>query len=230
MCMWQIKFDLIWFMQAHPDMTLQHDNATSHTARSVCDILQDRNVSVLPRPAKTWISIPLSTSGTCSIGSWGLGPFPPEMSGNLQVPWKSWVTSHCKNWQIWCSPWGGDALQYLMQLVATPDTDCYFWFWPPICSGKHYYISVSHMTVELVQCMSKCLNLVMFIQIFTHVKFVENKRSWQWKDVSFFCWVNIYLLLDSHFSGGAAAHPARLLPAAMPSCSFSLRLTQLVRH
>jgi hypothetical protein len=25
------------FLQAHPDMTLQHDNATSHTARTVCD-------------------------------------------------------------------------------------------------------------------------------------------------------------------------------------------------
>ena len=41
------------FLQAHPDMTLQHDNATSHTARSVRDFLQDRNVSVLPRPAKS---------------------------------------------------------------------------------------------------------------------------------------------------------------------------------
>ena len=38
-------------MQAHPDMTLLHDNATSHTARSVRDFLQDRNVSVLPWPA-----------------------------------------------------------------------------------------------------------------------------------------------------------------------------------
>jgi hypothetical protein len=38
------------FLQAHPDMTLQHDNATSHTARSVRDFLQDRNVSVLPWP------------------------------------------------------------------------------------------------------------------------------------------------------------------------------------
>ena len=40
-------------LQAHPDMTLQHDNATSHTARSVCDFLYDRNVSVLPWPAKS---------------------------------------------------------------------------------------------------------------------------------------------------------------------------------
>ena len=36
------------FLQAHPDITLQHDNATSHTACSVRDFLQDRNVSVLP--------------------------------------------------------------------------------------------------------------------------------------------------------------------------------------
>uniref|UniRef100_A0A673W6P1 Tc1-like transposase DDE domain-containing protein n=1 Tax=Salmo trutta TaxID=8032 RepID=A0A673W6P1_SALTR len=41
------------FLQAHPDMTLQHDNATSHTARSVRDFLQDRNVIVLPWPAKS---------------------------------------------------------------------------------------------------------------------------------------------------------------------------------
>ena len=34
-------------------MTLQHDNATSHTACSVCDFLQDRNVNVLPWPAKS---------------------------------------------------------------------------------------------------------------------------------------------------------------------------------
>ena len=41
------------FLQAHPDMTLKHDNATSHTARSVRDFLQNRNVSVLPWPAKS---------------------------------------------------------------------------------------------------------------------------------------------------------------------------------
>ena len=34
-------------------MTLQHDNATSHMARSVRDFLQDRNVSVLPWPANS---------------------------------------------------------------------------------------------------------------------------------------------------------------------------------
>uniref|UniRef100_A0AAZ3NR99 Tc1-like transposase DDE domain-containing protein n=1 Tax=Oncorhynchus tshawytscha TaxID=74940 RepID=A0AAZ3NR99_ONCTS len=41
------------FLQAHPDMALQHDIATSHTARSVRDFLQNRNVSVLPWPAKS---------------------------------------------------------------------------------------------------------------------------------------------------------------------------------
>jgi hypothetical protein len=40
-------------LQAHPDMTLQHDSATSHTAHSVCDFLEDRNVSVLPWPVKS---------------------------------------------------------------------------------------------------------------------------------------------------------------------------------
>ncbi|CDQ66609.1 unnamed protein product [Oncorhynchus mykiss] len=34
-------------------MTLQHDNATSYTARSVRDFLQDMNVSVLLWPAKS---------------------------------------------------------------------------------------------------------------------------------------------------------------------------------
>ena len=40
------------FLQAHPDMTLQHDNASSHTAHSVNDFLQDKNVRDLPWPAK----------------------------------------------------------------------------------------------------------------------------------------------------------------------------------
>ena len=39
------------FLQAHPDMTLQHDNATTHRTSSMADFLQDRNV--LPWPAKS---------------------------------------------------------------------------------------------------------------------------------------------------------------------------------
>ena len=41
------------FQQAPPGMTIQHDNATSHIARSVRDFLQDRNVNILPWPAKS---------------------------------------------------------------------------------------------------------------------------------------------------------------------------------
>ena len=40
------------FLLAHPDMTIQHDNATSHTTRSVSEFQQHKNVSVLPSPAK----------------------------------------------------------------------------------------------------------------------------------------------------------------------------------
>ena len=93
------------FLLAHPDMTLQHDNATSHTARSVRDFLQDRNVSVLPWPAKSPDFNPIEHVWDLLDRRGGLGPFPSEMSGNLHVPlWMSGVTSHRKNWQIWCSP------------------------------------------------------------------------------------------------------------------------------
>jgi hypothetical protein len=47
------------FLQADPDMTLQHDNATSHTAHPVSDFLQNRDVSVLPWPAKSPDSNPI---------------------------------------------------------------------------------------------------------------------------------------------------------------------------
>ena len=50
-------------LQAHPDMTLQHDSATSHTACSVRDFLQDRNVSVLPWPAKCPDLNPIGSEG-----------------------------------------------------------------------------------------------------------------------------------------------------------------------
>jgi hypothetical protein len=45
------------FLQAHPDLTLQHGNCTSYTALSVRDF--QRRARIL---------IPLNTSGTCWIG------------------------------------------------------------------------------------------------------------------------------------------------------------------
>ena len=36
---------------------------------------------------------------------------------------------------------------------------------------------IKKITVKTVQFMSQLLNLVMFLQIFTHVKFAENKRN-----------------------------------------------------
>ena len=99
------------------------------------------------------------------------------MSRNLQVPWwKSGVTSHSKNWQIWFSPWGGDALQYLMQLVATPDFD------PPFVQG-HIFPFLLVTCLWNLFSLSQLLNLVVFIQIFTHVKFAVCSSS-QYSDVS----------------------------------------------
>ena len=93
------------FLQAHPDMTLQHDNATSHTARSVRDFLQDRIVSVLPWPVKSSDLNPIEHVWDLLDQRVRSRAIPPEMPGNLQVPWwKSGVTSHRKNWKIWCSP------------------------------------------------------------------------------------------------------------------------------
>ena len=91
------------FLQAHPDMTVQHDNAISHIPRSVRDFLQDSNVSVLPWPAKSQDLNPIEHIWDLLYR--GVRPFPPEMFGYLQVPWwKSAVTSQSKNWQVWWSP------------------------------------------------------------------------------------------------------------------------------
>jgi hypothetical protein len=102
-----------------------------------------------------------------------------EFASALMEEWGS-ISQH-----IWCSPWGGDVLPYLMQLVATPETDSSFLILnsPPV--------QVHIIPFMLVTCrwnlFSLCLlNFVMFIQIFTHVKFAENKCSWQWEEVPFF--------------------------------------------
>ena len=163
---------LMWYPSCRLILTWQ----CSHTARSMRDFLQDMNVSILPWPAKspdlnliehTWDLLDRRVRARAIP--------PPEMSGNLPVPWwKSGVTSHCKNCQIWCSPWGGDAPQYLMQLVATPETDCYFWFWPPsfFFSGTHYSIYVSHMSVELVQ-------FVLVVESYVHTNIYKYYICWK---------------------------------------------------
>ena len=88
------------FLQAHPDMTLQHDNATSHTTRSVRESLQARNVSVLPWPAKSpnlnpidhvWDLLDHKARAISPRNVW-------ELAGALVEEWGN------KNWLIWCSP------------------------------------------------------------------------------------------------------------------------------
>ena len=93
------------FLQAHPVMTLHHDNATSHTARSVRDFLQDRNVSVLPWPAKSPDFNPIEH--VLDLLDWKVRAraIPPRNIRQLAEALVSeWVTSHSKNWHIWCSP------------------------------------------------------------------------------------------------------------------------------
>uniref|UniRef100_A0AAZ3NMS6 Tc1-like transposase DDE domain-containing protein n=1 Tax=Oncorhynchus tshawytscha TaxID=74940 RepID=A0AAZ3NMS6_ONCTS len=81
------------FLQAHPDMTLQHDNATSHTARSVHDFLQDRNVSVLPWPAKSPDLNPIEHIWDLLDGRVRARAIPPrnvrELAGALVEEWDS---------------------------------------------------------------------------------------------------------------------------------------------
>jgi hypothetical protein len=123
------------------------------------------------------ISIPLSTSGSCW---WGLGPFTPEMSGNLQVPCKSGVTSYSKNLQIWCSPRGGDALQYLMQLVATPDTDCYFWPLPFVQGHINPFMLVTCLWNMFSLCLSwwiLCLYKYLHMVSLLKINAVDSERT-----------------------------------------------------
>ena len=88
------------FLPAHPDMTLQHDNATSHTAR---DFLQDRNVSILPWLAKSPDLNPIEHIWDLLDRRVRARAIPPrnvwEFAGALL---EDVVTSHSKNWQIWC--------------------------------------------------------------------------------------------------------------------------------
>ena len=64
-------------------MTLQHDNATSHTARSVRDFLQVRNVSVLPWTAKSPDLNPIEHIWDLLVWKVRARAIPPEMSKEL---------------------------------------------------------------------------------------------------------------------------------------------------
>ena len=87
-------------LQTHPDMTLQHDNAISHTARSV-------RVSVLPWPAKSLDLNPIEHIWDLLDRRVRARAIPPQkcpgtcrcLGGRVGR-----VTSHSKNGQIWCSP------------------------------------------------------------------------------------------------------------------------------
>jgi hypothetical protein len=93
-----------------------------------------------------------------------------------------------------------------MQLVATPDTNLLL-ILTPLCSGTHYSISVSLVSVELVQFMSQLL-ILMFIQIFTreavHVRRIVTNCLGPHTDS---CW-NIHLALVSRFKKNVKAMTA----------------------
>ena len=75
------------------DMTLQHDNATSHTACSVCDFLQDRNVSVLPWLAKSPDLNPIEHVWDLLVQRLRARAIPPrnvwELAGALVEEWRN---------------------------------------------------------------------------------------------------------------------------------------------
>uniref|UniRef100_A0A8C8JNM2 Tc1-like transposase DDE domain-containing protein n=1 Tax=Oncorhynchus tshawytscha TaxID=74940 RepID=A0A8C8JNM2_ONCTS len=141
------------------------------------DFLQDRNVSVLPWPAKSPDLNPIEHVWDLLDRRVRARAIPPrnvrELSGALVEEWgyfsqhelANLVQSMRRRCTAVLNGVGG-----LHILTVTFDFD------NPLCSGTHYSISVSHMSMELVQFMSQLLNL-MFIQIFTRVKFAENKHS-----------------------------------------------------
>ena len=87
------------------DIPVLQEITHSNTTRSVPDVLQDRNASVLPRPAKSPDLNPIEHVWDLLDRKVKARAIHPEMSGNLQEPWwKSGVTSHSKNLEIGCSP------------------------------------------------------------------------------------------------------------------------------
>uniref|UniRef100_A0AAZ3NV80 Tc1-like transposase DDE domain-containing protein n=1 Tax=Oncorhynchus tshawytscha TaxID=74940 RepID=A0AAZ3NV80_ONCTS len=144
-------------------MTLQNDNATSHTAHSVHDFRQDRNVSVLPWPAKSPELNPIEH--TWDLLDWRVRamaiPLPRnvrEFAGALVEEWDNISQQELENLV--------QSMRRCTAVLNAAGGHQIDLFLTPLCSGTHYSISVCHMSVELVQFMSQLLNL-MFIQIFT---------------------------------------------------------------
>uniref|UniRef100_A0A8C7SD05 Transposase Tc1-like domain-containing protein n=1 Tax=Oncorhynchus mykiss TaxID=8022 RepID=A0A8C7SD05_ONCMY len=136
---------VVHFLQAHPDMTLQHDNATSHIARSVCDFLQDRNVSALPWPAKRQHLYPIEHDWDLLDRRVRARAIPPrnvrELAGAL------------------VEEWGNISQQELANLVQAMRRRCTAVLnaagAPTLCSDTHYSVSVSHICGT---CFSLCLS------------------------------------------------------------------------
>ena len=98
----------------------QNDNATSHSARAVRDFLQDRNVSVLPWPVKSPDLNPIEHVWDLLDRRVRARAIPPrnvqELASALVEEWDNISHQELANLVL--------NVQYLMQLVATPDTDC----------------------------------------------------------------------------------------------------------
>ena len=103
-------------------MTLHHDIATSHTARSVCDFLQDRNVSILTWPAKSPDLNPIEH--VWDLLDWRVRArdIPPrnvrELSGALVEEWGNISQQELANLV--------QSMRRRHTAVLNADTDCYF--------------------------------------------------------------------------------------------------------
>uniref|UniRef100_A0AAZ3ST77 Tc1-like transposase DDE domain-containing protein n=1 Tax=Oncorhynchus tshawytscha TaxID=74940 RepID=A0AAZ3ST77_ONCTS len=148
------------FLQAHPDMTLQHHNATSHTDRSVRDFLKDRTVSVLPWPVKS-----------PDLNPWDL----------LDQRVRARAIPHRNVRELAGSSveeWGNISQQERANLLQSMRRRCTavlqiltvtFDFDPPFVQGHIIQFLLVTCLWNLFSLCLSLLNFVVFIQIFIHV-------------------------------------------------------------